>query len=163
MSNKVNCELKINGSLHNVKIPEDTPLLFVLRNNLNLKGTKLGCGLEQCGSCAVLVNGKKTLSCSQLAVEFQGKEITTIEGLSLNEKLSIIQEIFVEFNAAQCGYCTAGIIMSLTSLYNDIKNPSRKDIIKSLEGNLCRCGSHQSVLKAVDKINSTLVKMQAKD
>ena len=163
MSNKVNCELKINGSLHNVKILEDTPLLFVLRNNLNLKGTKLGCGLEQCGSCAVLVDGKKTLSCSQLAVEFQGKEITTIEGLSLNEKLSIIQEIFVEFNAAQCGYCTAGIIMSLTSLYNDIKNPSRKDIIKSLEGNLCRCGSHQSVLKAVDKINSTLVKMQAKD
>lgn len=163
MSNKVNCELKINGSLHNVKIPEDTPLLFVLRNNLNLKGTKLGCGLEQCGSCAVLVDGKKILSCSQLAVEFQGKEITTIEGLSLNEKLSIIQEIFVEFNAAQCGYCTAGIIMSLTSLYNDTKNPSRKDIIKSLEGNLCRCGSHQSVLKAVDKINSTLVKMQAKD
>jgi aerobic-type carbon monoxide dehydrogenase small subunit (CoxS/CutS family) len=163
LSNKVNCELKINGSLHNVKILEDTPLLFVLRNNLNLKGTKLGCGLEQCGSCAVLVDGKKTLSCSQLAVEFQGKEITTIEGLSLNEKLSIIQEIFVEFNAAQCGYCTAGIIMSLTSLYNDTKNPSRKDIIKSLEGNLCRCGSHQSVLKAVDKINSTLVKMQAKD
>ena len=135
----------------------------MLRNNLNLKGTKLGCGLEQCGSCAVLVDGKKTLSCSQLAVEFQGKEITTIEGLALNEKLSIIQEAFVEFNAAQCGYCTAGIIMSLTSLYNNTKTPSRKDMIKSLEGNLCRCGSHQSVLKAVEKINSTLVKIQAKD
>ena len=158
MSNKVNCELKINGSLHNVKIPEDTPLLFVLRNNLNLKGTKLGCGLEQCGSCSVLVNGKQILSCSKRAIEFEGKEITTIEGLESNNKLSIIQDAFIEFNAAHCGYCTAGIIISITSLFNETNSPKKKDIIKSLKDNLCRCGSHQSVLKAIQKIKTTLVK-----
>ena len=158
MSNKINCKLKVNGNLHYLNIPDDRPLLFVLRNDLNLKGSKLGCGLEQCGSCSVLVNGKQILSCSKKAIEFEGKEITTIEGLESNNKLSIIQDAFIEFNAAHCGYCTAGIIISITSLFNKTNSPKQKDIIKSLEGNLCRCGSHQSVLKAIKKIKTTLAK-----
>ncbi|MDA0764636.1 MAG: (2Fe-2S)-binding protein [Proteobacteria bacterium] len=156
MSNEVKCKLKINGLVYNLSIPSDTPLIFVIRNNLNLKGTKLGCGLEQCGSCTLLVDGKKTLSCNQNAIDFEGKEITTIEGLEVNNKYSLLQEAFIEFNSAQCGYCSSGIIMSLTSLFNEKNIPTENDIVKSLENNLCRCGSHHSVLKAVEKVISIL-------
>lgn len=152
MSNEVNCKLKINGFLYDLTIPDDRPLIFVLRNDLNLKGTKLGCGLEQCGSCTVLIDGKKALSCNQTAVSFQGKDITTIEGIEVNNQYSVIQEAFIEFNSAQCGYCSSGIIMSLTSLFNKKILPKKDEVIKCLDNNLCRCGSHYSVLKAVDKI-----------
>ena len=156
MSNSVNCKLNVNGIEHNLNISEDRPLLFVLRNDLNLKGTKLGCGLEQCGSCTVLINGKKTLSCNQNAMDFIDKEIITIEGLEKNNKLSLIQEAFIEYDAAQCGYCTSGIIMSVTSLFNDTKNPNKTDIVNCLDGNLCRCGSHASVFRAIEKVKSKL-------
>jgi nicotinate dehydrogenase subunit A len=152
LSNEVNCKLKINGFLYDLTIPDDRPLIFVLRNDLNLKGTKLGCGLEQCGSCTVLIDGKKALSCNQTAVSFQGKDITTIEGIEVNNQYSVIQEAFIEFNSAQCGYCSSGIIMSLTSLFNKKILPKKDEVIKCLDNNLCRCGSHYSVLKAVDKI-----------
>jgi nicotinate dehydrogenase subunit A len=152
LSNEVNCKLKINGFLYDLTIPDDRQLIFVLRNDLNLKGTKLGCGLEQCGSCTVLIDGKKALSCNQTAVSFQGKDITTIEGIKVNSKYSVIQEAFIEFNSAQCGYCSSGIIMSLTSLFNKTALPKKDEVIKCLDNNLCRCGSHYSVLKAVEKI-----------
>jgi len=152
LSNEVNCKLKINGFLYDLTIPDDRPLIFVLRNDLNLKGTKLGCGLEQCGSCTVLIDGKKALSCNQTALSFQGKNITTIEGIEVNNKYSVIQEAFIEFNSAHCGYCSSGIIMSLTSLFNKTVLPKKDEVIKCLDNNLCRCGSHFSVLKAVEKI-----------
>ena len=144
--------LSVNGKSKNIFSSEDKPLLYILREEFNLIGTKLGCGLEQCGSCAVLVDGNKVLSCNRPAIEFVDKEITTIEGISKNDVLNEIQQSFKKFNAAQCGYCTSGIIVSLTDLFNKKKSPDRKEIIDNLSGQLCRCGSHASVLKAVNNI-----------
>ena len=144
--------LRVNGKSKNIFSSEDKPLLYILRDEFNLIGTKLGCGLEQCGSCAVLVDGNKVLSCNRPAIEFVDKEITTIEGISKNDVLNEIQQSFKQFNAAQCGYCTSGIIVSLTELFNKKDIPDRNEIVESLSGQLCRCGSHASVLKAVDNV-----------
>ena len=144
--------LNVNGKSKNIVSSEDKPLLYILRDEFKLTGTKLGCGLEQCGSCAVLVDGSKILSCNRPAIEFVDKEITTIEGISKNDVLNEIQQSFKEFNAAQCGYCTSGIIVSLTDLFNKNKSPERKEIVDTLSGQLCRCGSHASVLKAVNNL-----------
>ena len=144
--------LRVNGKSKNIFSSEDKPLLYILRDEFNLIGTKLGCGLEQCGSCAVLVNGNKVLSCNRPAIEFVDKEITTIEGISKNDVLNEIQQSFKQFNAAQCGYCTSGIIVSLTELFNKKDIPDRNEIVESLSGQLCRCGSHVSVLKAVNNV-----------
>ena len=144
--------LSVNRKSKKIFSSEDKPLLYVLRDEFNLIGTKLGCGLEQCGSCAVLVDGNKVLSCNRPAIEFVDKEITTIEGISKNDILNEIQESFKQFNAAQCGYCTSGIIVSLTELFNKKDIPDRNEIVESLSGQLCRCGSHASVLKAVNNV-----------
>ena len=144
--------LRVNGKSKNIFSSEDKPLLFILRDEFNLIGTKLGCGLEQCGSCAVLVDGNKVLSCNRPAIEFVDKEITTIEGISKNDVLNEIQQSFKQFNAAQCGYCTSGIIVSLTEIFNKKDIPDRNEIVESLSGQLCRCGSHASVLKAVNNV-----------
>ena len=144
--------LSVNGKSKNIFSSEDKPLLYILREEFNLIGTKLGCGLEQCGSCAVLVDGNKVLSCNRPAIEFVDKEITTIEGISKNDVLNEIQQSFKKFNAAQCGYCTSGIIVSLTELFNKKDIPDRNEIVESLSGQLCRCGSHVSVLKAVNNV-----------
>ena len=150
--NKTEYILNVNGKSKNIVSSEDKPLLYILRDDFNLTGTKLGCGLEQCGSCAVLVDGSKVLSCNRPAIEFVNKKITTIEGIAKNEVLNEIQQSFKEFNAAQCGYCTSGIIVSLTELFNKKKIPENKEIVESLSGQLCRCGSHASVLKAVNNV-----------
>ena len=150
--NKTEYILNVNGKSKNIVSSEDKPLLYILRDEFNLTGTKLGCGLEQCGSCAVLVDGSKVLSCNRPAIEFVNKKITTIEGIAKNEVLNEIQQSFKEFNAAQCGYCTSGIIVSLTELFNKKKIPESKEIVESLSGQLCRCGSHASVLKAVNNV-----------
>jgi len=153
---KIECNLSINGTSKNVVINEDKPLIFVIRDEFGLTGTKLGCGLGQCGSCAVLVDGKKKNSCNILAKDYQHSEITTIEGLKTTKGLNIVQKAFKEFNAAQCGYCTSGIIVSLTSLFKKNKNPSNDEINTSLSDHLCRCGSHNSINKAIIKIKSDL-------
>ena len=150
--NKTEYILNVNGKSKNIVSSEDKPLLYILRDDFNLTGTKLGCGLEQCGSCAVLVDGSKVLSCNRPAIEFVNKKITTIEGIAKNEVLNEIQQSFKEFNAAQCGYCTSGIIVSLTELFNKKQIPKSKEIIETLSGQLCRCGSHASVLKAVNNV-----------
>jgi len=144
--------LRVNGKSKIIFSSEDKPLLYILRDEFNLIGTKLGCGLEQCGSCAVLVDGNKVLSCNRPAIEFVDKEITTIEGISKNDVLNEIQQSFKQFNAAQCGYCTSGIIVSLTELFNKKDIPDRNEIVETLSGQLCRCGSHASVLKAVNNV-----------
>ena len=149
---KTKCKFKINGLTKEVNIHDDKTLIFVIRDDFKLTGTKLGCGLEQCGSCAVLIDGKKKLSCNVIASDFQDCEITTIEGLSNDKGLNVVQKAFKNHNAAQCGYCTSGIIVSLTGLFNKKKLPDRKEIIDNLSGQLCRCGSHASVLKAVNNL-----------
>ena len=154
--NYLDCSFNINGNLKQISIIEDKTLIFVLRDEFGLTGTKLGCGLEQCGSCAVLIDGEKKLSCNLLAKDYQNCEITTIEGLENDKGLNIVQKAFKEFNAAQCGYCTSGIIVSLTSLFKKNKNPSNDEINTSLSDHLCRCGSHNSINKAIIKIKSDL-------
>jgi len=149
---KIKCNLNINGTSKQVTIYEDKPLIFVIRDEFGLTGTKLGCGLEQCGSCAILIDGKKKLSCNILAKEYQNCKITTIEGLKTDKGLNIVQEVFKNFNAAQCGYCTSGIIISLFSIFNKNSYPTKKEIMSSLKGQLCRCGSHASVMKVIDKL-----------
>ena len=153
---KIECNLNINGISKKVTIHEDKPLIYVLRDEFGLTGTKLGCGLEQCGSCAILINGKKKLSCNILAKEYQNSEIITIEGLKTDNYLNIVQDAFKKYNAAQCGYCTSGIIITLTSVFNKNFNPTKDEINSSLEGHLCRCGSHKSIFQAIESIKNEL-------
>ena len=149
---KVECNLNVNGLSKKINIYEDKPLIFALRNDFGLTGTKLGCGLEQCGSCAVIIDGEKKLSCNLPAIDCQNKEIVTIEGLSTDTGLNHVQEAFKKFNAAQCGYCTSGIIITISSLLEKKDKPTSEDILNALDGHLCRCGSHSVVLKAIESL-----------
>ena len=146
--------LHINRKNYDVEAMSDTPLLFVLRNNLNLTGAKLGCGLEQCGACAVLVNGESTFSCAIAAASLVGKSIITIEGVSENGTLSAIQKAFTAEIAAQCGYCTSGMIIATTALFDKKPNPKKQDILEALQKHLCRCGSHARILTAINNMQS---------
>ena len=150
--NYLDCSFKINGNLKKISIIEDKTLIHVIRDELGLTGTKLGCGLEQCGSCAILIDGEKKLSCNLLAKDYQNCEITTIEGLENNDGLNTVQKAFKEFNAAQCGYCTSGIIICITALFDKNKKPSSQEIQNALDGHLCRCGSHSVVLNAIESL-----------
>ena len=149
---KVECNLNVNGLLKKINIHEDKTLIFALRDDFNLTGTKLGCGLEQCGSCAVIIDGEKKLSCNLPAIDCQNKEIVTIEGLGTDTGLNQVQEAFKKFNAAQCGYCTSGIIITISSLLEKKNKPTSEDILNALDGHLCRCGSHPVVLKAIESL-----------
>src|SRR5262245_10215796 len=131
-------KLRVNGETHEIDADPATPLIFVLRNTLGLTGVKLGCGLEQCGACAVLANGQSALSCSKGISEFAGKDIVTIEGLAG----SAVQAAFVRENAAQCGYCTPGIVVAVTALLAKQPKPDRAAVNEALDKHLCRCGSH---------------------
>ncbi len=144
-------ELHVNGVLHHVEADPSTPLIFVLRNQLDLTGAKLGCGLEQCGACAVLVDGEKVLSCVRAVSEFEKCEIVTVEGLAEGGN-SEVQRAFIEENAAQCGYCTPGIVIAVTALLDRNRRPDDGEIRQALKDHLCRCGSHSSVLKAIDRL-----------
>lgn len=143
--------LTINGDRHRVSCDADVPLVYVLRNELKLKGTKLGCGLEQCGACAVLVDGKPVMSCVSPVSVFDGKAITTIEGIENSDTGRRVQAAFVAASAAQCGYCTAGLVVATTALLEAIPAPSRDQITEALTPHLCRCGSHPRVLRAVEE------------
>ncbi len=145
-------ELHVNGASHHVDADPSTPLIFVLRNQLDLTGAKLGCGLEQCGSCAVLVDGEPVLSCVRAVSEFEDSDIVTIEGLAVGGNPSEIQRAFIEESAAQCGYCTPGIVIAVTALLNRNRQPSDAEIREALESHLCRCGSHSLVLRAIERL-----------
>ena len=144
--------LNVNGAAHEVDADPSTPLLFVLRNQLGLTGAKLGCGLEQCGTCAVLVDGEPVLSCVRAVSEFEGNPIRTVEGLVENGAPSAVQQAFIDEGAAQCGYCTAGLVVATTALLESNPNPDRQAIDAALADHLCRCGSHLRVLKAIDRL-----------
>ena len=147
-----NIALRVNGESHHIDVDPDTPLLFVLRNYLGLTGAKLGCGLEQCGACAVLVDGQSTLSCSAAVSDFQDKVITTVEGLARENQLSRVQQAFIGAGAAQCGYCIPGFIVAVTGMLESDPNPDAEVIDEALSSHLCRCGSHGRIKAAIDSL-----------
>ncbi len=148
--------LRVNRVAHEIEADPATPLIFVLRNQLGLTGAKLGCGLEQCGACAVLVDGVEVLSCVRAVSEFEGSDIVTVEGLGKGPGEdgagNAVQRAFVAEGAAQCGYCTPGIVIATTALLKRTKAPSAGQISAALHDHLCRCGSHVRVLKAIDRL-----------
>jgi aerobic-type carbon monoxide dehydrogenase small subunit (CoxS/CutS family) len=144
--------LDVNGASREVDADPGTPLLFVLRNQMGLTGAKLGCGLEQCGACAVLVDGEATLRCVRAVAEFEGRQIVTAEGLAAESQLSDVQRAFVAEGAAQCGYCTPGLVVALTALFKRAVTPDPAAIRAALRGHLCRCGSHAAVLRAARRL-----------
>ncbi|MCB0463516.1 MAG: (2Fe-2S)-binding protein [Flavobacteriaceae bacterium] len=141
--------LKINGKLQSVEADSDTPLLWVLRDQVNLVGTKYGCGIAQCGACTVHVNGNAVRSCSLLVSSLQGMEITTIEGLSENGNHPV-QEAWKEIDVPQCGYCQAGQIMTASAFLNNNPNPTKSEIRTAMQGNICRCATYNNIEKAVE-------------
>ena len=150
--------LKVNGRDHQVDAEPDTPLLYVLRDDLKLNAAKFGCGLGQCGSCTVMVDGKAVLSCVTPMVLLEGKQVTTLEGLGSISAPAPIQRAFIEEQAAQCGYCIAGMMMRAQALLEAKPDAGNADIRQALEPNLCRCGTHMRILRAVararDKMKS---------
>ncbi|MEO2169968.1 MAG: (2Fe-2S)-binding protein [bacterium] len=142
-------ELKVNGATHEVEIDASTPLLYVLRNDLSLNGPRFGCGLAQCGACTVLIDGNPVRSCVTPVAAAAGAEITTLEGLGDRDNPHPVQAAFIAEQAAQCGYCSNGMIMATASLLERNSDPSDPEIRQALAGNLCRCGTHGRILKAV--------------
>jgi nicotinate dehydrogenase subunit A len=143
--------LIVNQSTVSVTAAGDTPLLDVLRNHLGLTGTKFGCGLEQCGCCMVLVDGKPEKSCGKPLSAVAGREIVTIEGLGTRDRPHPLQAAFLDEQAGQCGYCLAGILISAKALLDRSPSPSRTEIAEALDDNICRCGSHNRILRAVER------------
>lgn len=142
--------LTVNGRARSVESADpDQPLLYVLRNGLDLTGSKFGCGLGQCGACTVIIEGEATRSCQMPVAAAAGRAITTIEGLGTPDKLHAIQAAFVEEQAAQCGYCANGMVMTSAALLEKTPQPSLDEIKEALSGNLCRCGTHHRILRAV--------------
>jgi nicotinate dehydrogenase subunit A len=141
----------VNGERVSVAADPDTPLLDVLRNHLGLVGTKFGCGLEQCGTCMVLVDGEQVKSCGKAVSTIAGKSVLTIEGLGTPENPHPLQQAFLDEQAGQCGYCLSGILISAKALLDRNAAPSRRDIAVALDDNICRCGSHHRILRAVEK------------
>ena len=143
--------LRVNGEPRTVSVEPDTPLLYILRNDLELNGPKFGCGLAQCGACTVLIDGKPARSCSvPLSVAAKGA-ITTLEGLGTIEKLHPLQRAFIEEQACQCGYCGNGMVMSAKALLARNPRPTNEEIRKALNGHLCRCASHNRIVRAVQR------------
>jgi len=141
--------LTVNGEARVVDVDPDTPLLYVLRDNLALKGPKFGCGLGQCGACTVLVDGRPTRSCQETVAGTQGKSVVTLEGLGSISAPHPVQAAFIKEQVPQCGYCTSGMIMSAAALLAEKPKPTEEDVRSALDGNLCRCGTHVRVMRAV--------------
>jgi nicotinate dehydrogenase subunit A len=147
----------VNGRAISVAVAhEDTPLLDVLRNELRLMGTRFGCGLEQCGCCMVLIDGKPERSCTRPISAVAGRSVTTIEGLGTPERPHPLQQAFLEEQAGQCGYCLSGILISAKALLDRNPSPSRAEIAQALDDNICRCGTHNRILHAVEKAAARL-------
>ena len=147
---KTQLTLKVNGETRDVIVSAHKTLLEVLREDLNLTGTKHGCELGECGTCTVLVDGLPVLSCLALPVELQGREIKTVEGMAENGRLHPLQQAFAELGAAQCGYCTPGILLTAEALLSANTTPTRDEVREALAGNLCRCTGYTKILEAVE-------------
>jgi carbon-monoxide dehydrogenase small subunit len=144
--------LNVNDEEHTVIVEDRDTLLDVLRNRLFLTGAKEACGTGECGTCTVLIDGKPVLACLTLAIETQGRKIVTIEGLAKEGHLSSLQRAFIDYGAVQCGFCTPGMILSAFSLLRENPSASREEILKALEGNLCRCTGYNKIVEAIEKV-----------
>ena len=149
---KKTISLKVNGIEHSVEIEPRTTLLDLVREQFNLTGAKLGCDIQVCGACTLLLDGKPVSACSVLAMDADGCDILTIEGLSNKDSLHPIQEAFMEFGALQCGYCTSGFILTAKALLDEIPRPTEEQIRDYLAGNFCRCGCYQEIMQAIRNV-----------
>ena len=147
--------LKVNGKARSVDADADTPLLYVLRDNLELNGPKFGCGLGQCGACTVHLDGEAVRSCTLPVSAVQGRAVTTLEGLGSTTKPHPLQQAFIDEQAVQCGYCINGMIMTSAALLKKNRHPGEDEIRAALAGNLCRCGTHQRIMAAVKRAANT--------
>ena len=148
--------IEVNGRVRAVDADGETPLLYALRNDLKLKGTRFGCGLGVCGACTVVIEGKAVQSCDISLAAVAGKRITTIEGIGSADRLHALQAAFLEEQAAQCGYCTSGIIMTAYALLAANAHPTEAEICAALDVNICRCGTHARILRAIKKAAAAL-------
>jgi aerobic-type carbon monoxide dehydrogenase small subunit (CoxS/CutS family) len=153
-------QFTVNGRPVDVEIDGSTPLLSVLRNELGLRGTKFGCGTEQCGACMVLIDGKPEYSCTREVATVAGRAVTTVEGLANRDALHPLQQAFLDEQAGQCGYCLSGILVSAAALLARNTRPSRADIVAALDPHLCRCGIHNRIIRAVQKAGATMEAQQ---
>jgi isoquinoline 1-oxidoreductase alpha subunit len=151
-------QLIVNGENHEVDAVPNTPLLWVLRDNLGLTGTKYGCGMAQCGACTVHLDGAAVRSCSLPVSTIGNKRVTTIEGISSGEQLHPVQQAWMDENVPQCGYCQAGQIMSAVALIEKNPSPSDSDIETAMSGNICRCGTYERIRKAIKKASNSAAK-----
>ena len=149
---KKTISLKVNGLERNVEVEPRMTLLDLVREQFGLTGAKLGCDIQVCGACTLLLDGKPVSACSFLAVDADGCEVLTVEGLSANGKLHPLQDAFMEFGALQCGYCTSGFILSAKALLDECPRPSEEQIRDYLAGNFCRCGCYQEIMQAVKNV-----------
>jgi len=145
--------LNVNGEKHSIEVESHHTLLYAIREILHLTGTKKGCGEGECGACTVIMDGVPVRSCLVLAVEADGKNITTIEGIAKDGKLSKVQKTFIDAGAIQCGFCTPGFVIAIEALLKRKKKPKRSEIIEALGGHLCRCTGYEAILEAVKKIS----------
>ena len=152
-----NLTLRVNGTSHAVRVDDpEMPLLYALRNHLGLHGPRFGCGLAQCGACTVQVEGRSVRSCTYPVSQAAGKDIVTLEGLGTPEKPHPLQEAFIEEQAVQCGYCMNGMIMEAKALLDRIKRPSEAQIRQALANNLCRCGAHVRIVRAIKRASESI-------
>ena len=147
--------LNVNGKKLRVDVDSQTPLLYVLRDHLNMTGTKYGCGEAKCGACTVLVEGQQMRSCVTPVSRVSDKQVTTIEGMEQDGKLHPLQEAFLKADALQCGYCTSGMIMAAAALLNKNAKPGRAEIVKHMDANVCRCGTYPRIVKAIEIASGT--------
>ena len=147
---------RVNGRQVSVETDRDMPLLYVLRNNLGLKGTRFGCGDGLCGACSVILDGRAIFACDTPVWAVEGHDVETIESLSSATELHPLQAALLEEQAGQCGYCLSGIVMRIKALFDQNPKASRDDIVEALERNLCRCGTHPRILKAIDSYAQSL-------
>ncbi|HEV2219666.1 MAG TPA: (2Fe-2S)-binding protein [Casimicrobiaceae bacterium] len=153
--------LRVNGVEREVTAAPDTPLVYILRNDLGLKGTRFGCGEGQCGACTVILDGRAVPSCDLPLWSAEGHEITTVEGIGRGGTLHPVQQAFIDVQAAQCGYCCDGIVMAAVALLDRVPDPSDEAIVAALERHLCRCGAHARILRAIRVAAAAMAKSTA--
>ena len=160
MANEI-VSLEVNGNLAESAADRDTPLLYVLRNDTKLKGARFGCGDGLCGACTVIIDGQAMMACDVPMWAVQGKSVETIENLSDGEQLHPLQSAFLDEQAGQCGYCLTGIIMRAKALLEGTARPTRQQIVDALDGNLCRCGAHNRIVRAIEKAADAMAEATA--